>query len=165
MIESLLQICENLVIMHENSDGGNLYSKEYSHDNQITRAASVINQTCFYGRSIGFQYVESLKSLFRFLAVALASFSESYYMKGAMALKTTNYFLKQPTYFMDPELCARRIMNVSRNCDVKFCKVSDKTFLITREKIKNVSFSSHGGGWQSQSLCKSFLNLSVIKLR
>lgn len=126
MIESLTQILENLVQMHENSDNGNLYSKEYSHDNQITRAASVINQICFYGRSIGFQYADSLKSLLRYITVACASFSESYYMKGALALKTTSYFLKQPSYFMDPELCARRIINVSRNCDVKFCKVSKK---------------------------------------
>jgi Hormone-sensitive lipase (HSL) N-terminus len=119
----MTQICENLVIMHENSVDGNLYSKEYSHDNLITRSAQVINQTCFYGRSIAFHYTDSLRSLMRYLAVALASFSEAYYMKGAMALKTTNYFLRQPTYFLDPELCARRIMNVSRNCDVKFCKV------------------------------------------
>lgn len=39
----------------ENSNDGNLYSQEYSHDNLITRNAKVINQTCFYGRAIGFQ--------------------------------------------------------------------------------------------------------------
>lgn len=123
MIESLGQIMEKLLVMHENSDDGNLYSKEYSHDNLITRYADVINQTCFYGRSIGFQFVDSLKTLLRYINVALASFSESYYMNRALVMKTANYFLKQPVYFMDPELCARRIMNVSRNCDIKFCKV------------------------------------------
>lgn len=123
MIESLVQIFENLILMHKNSDDGNLYSKEYSHDNLITRNADLINQTCFYGRSIGFQYVDSLKTILRYINVALASFSESYYMNSALVMKTTSYFLKQPIYFMDPELCARRIMNVSRNCDVKFCKV------------------------------------------
>lgn len=44
LIESLFQICENLIKMHENSANGNLYSKEYSHDNLITRGAKVINQ-------------------------------------------------------------------------------------------------------------------------
>lgn len=53
MTESLVMIFENLLLMHKNSDDGNLYSKEYSHDNLITRNADVINQTCFYGRSIG----------------------------------------------------------------------------------------------------------------
>jgi hypothetical protein len=110
--------------MHENSDVGNLYSKEYSHDNFITRSAKVTNLTCFYGRSVGFQFVDSIKSILKFLNVTLACFSEAYFSNGFKFMKTTNYFLKHPSYFMDPEMCARRIVNVSYNADVRFCKVN-----------------------------------------
>lgn len=42
-----------------------------------------------------FQFVESLRPILKYVNVALASFSESYYMNSAMVMKTTNYFIKQ----------------------------------------------------------------------
>lgn len=110
--------------MHENSDEGNLYSKEYSHDNLITRNAKVINQTCFYGRAIGFQYVDSLKPILRFLAVSMASFSEAYFSTGYKFVRSTSSLFGSSKYFLDPELCAQRIVNVSHNAAIRFCKVS-----------------------------------------
>lgn len=124
MIKSIYQICTDLIKMHNNSDVGNLYSKEYTHDNLITRSAKVIDQTCFYGRSVGFQFGDSMRNILKFLSVTLACFSEAYFSNGFKFMKTTNYFLKHPSYFMDPEMCARRIINVSHNADVRFCKVS-----------------------------------------
>jgi hormone-sensitive lipase len=135
LIESILLICEDLIKMHKNSENGNLYSHEYSHDNLITRAAKVVNQTCFYGRAIGFQFVESLRSILKFLAVSLACFSEAYFTDSYMIVKTTNFFLKHPSYFMDPEMCARRIMNVSHNADVMFCKVIESVVKIISLKF------------------------------
>jgi hormone-sensitive lipase len=136
MIESLYQICADLIKMHENSDRGNLYSKEYSHDNLITRSAKVTNQTCFYGRSVGFQFVDSMKSILKFLSVTLACFSEAYFSNGFKFMRTTNYFLKHPSYFMDPEMCARRIINVSHNADVRFCKVNNHVTLFALQFIE-----------------------------
>ena len=124
IFESLLQICENLVTMHKNSGDGNLYSKEYSHDNLITRNAKLINQTCFHGRAIGFQYCDSMKPILRFLAVSMASFSESYFSTGSKILRSTNSLFTSSKYFLDPELCAQRIINVSRNAPIDFCKVN-----------------------------------------
>lgn len=110
--------------MHENSTKGNLYSNEYSHDNLITRNAKVINQTCFYGRAIGFQYVDSMKPILRFLAVSMAGFSESYFSTGFKLLRSTSSLFTSSKYFLDPELCAHRIVNVSHNADIDFCKVN-----------------------------------------
>lgn len=110
--------------MHQNSDDGNLYSKEYSHDNLITRNVKLINQTCFYGRAIGFQYCESLKPILRFLAVSLAGFSEAYFSTGYKLLRSTSSLFTSSKYFLDPELCAHRIVNVSYNADIGFCKVN-----------------------------------------
>lgn len=123
IFESLLQICQNLIIMQENSDDGNLYSKEFSHDNLITRNAKVINQTCFYGRAIGFQYCDSMKPVLRFLAVSMASFSEAYFSTGFKLMRTTSSLFGSSKYFLDPELCAQRIINVTANAEIRFCKV------------------------------------------
>lgn len=124
IFESLLQICEHLITMHKNSSDGNLYSKEYSHDNLITKNAKVINQACFHGRAIGFQYCDSLKPILRFLAVSMASFSESYFSTSSTIIKSTNSLFTSSKYFLDPELCAQRIINVSRNAPIDFCKVN-----------------------------------------
>lgn len=55
MIESLFQVGEGLLEMHKIAEYGTLYAKNCHHDNIITRAAKVINQECFYGRSAAFQ--------------------------------------------------------------------------------------------------------------
>lgn len=130
--------------MHKNSENGNLYSNEWSHDNLITRGAKYINQICFYGRAIGFQYVESMRSILRFLAVSMACYSEAYFSSGLLFMKTTNYFLKHPSYFLDPEMCARRIINVSHNADVMFCKVSTGLNIISNINNFTLPFSHFG---------------------
>lgn len=110
--------------MHENSSDGNLYSNEYSHDNLITRNAKVINQTCFHGRAIGFQYVDSMKPILRFLAVMMASYSETYFSSGFnKLLKSSSSLFTGSKYFLDPEYCAQRIINVTFNAEIDFCKV------------------------------------------
>lgn len=119
--------------MHENSEDGNLYSKEYSHDNLITRNAKVINQVCFYGRAIGFQYCDSMKPILRFLAVSMSSFSESYYSTGFRLLRSTNSLFASSKYFLDPEHCAQRIVNISHNAEIDFCKVNRDLWMFNKQ--------------------------------
>lgn len=117
--------------MHKNSNDGDLYSKEYSHDNLITRGAKYINQVCFYGRAIGFQYCNSMKPILRFLAISIASFSESYFSNRSQIVKSTSSIFTSSKYFMDPELCAQRIISVSQNAKIDFCKVKHKVTSLT----------------------------------
>lgn len=124
IFESLFQICENLIKMHRNSVDGNLYSSETTHDNLITRNAKVINQACFYGRAIGFQYCNSMKPILRFLAVSMAGYSESYFSTGFSLLGSTSSLFTSSKYFLDPEYCAQRIVNISHNAGIDFCKVN-----------------------------------------
>lgn len=137
IFESIFQICENLIKMHENSEDGNLYSKEYSHDNLITRNAKVINQVCFYGRAIGFQYCDSMKPILRFLAVSMSSFSESYYSTGFRLLRSTNSLFASSKYFLDPEHCAQRIVNISHNAEIDFCKVNRDLWMFNKQIVAN----------------------------
>lgn len=55
MVESLFQIGEGLIGMHEIAENGTLYARSCHYDNIISRSAKFVNQECFYGRSIGFQ--------------------------------------------------------------------------------------------------------------
>lgn len=54
MMENLVIIGEGLIGMHKIADRGMLFARRCHYDNIITRAAKVVNQECFYGRSIGF---------------------------------------------------------------------------------------------------------------
>lgn len=64
MVDALLKIGECLAEMHQIADNGMLFAKRCHHDNLLTRAASVINSECFYGRAAGFQVCAILFSRF-----------------------------------------------------------------------------------------------------
>lgn len=52
----------------------------------------------------------------------MAGFSEAYYSNGGKLVKATSSMWTSGKYFMDPELRARRIVNISQNSSVDFCK-------------------------------------------
>lgn len=110
--------------MHKDSEYGDLYANDNSHENYISKAATVINQTCFYGRAIGFQYCDSIKPILKFINISMASFSEGYFSNSHKIFKTTTSILTSSKFFLDPELCAQRIVNVTHNSNINFCKVS-----------------------------------------
>lgn len=51
----------------------------------------------------------------------MASFSETYYSSGGF-VATANSFLAGSKFLVDPELRARRIVNISQYAGVEFCK-------------------------------------------
>lgn len=51
----------------------------------------------------------------------MASFSETYYSSGGF-VATANSFLTGGKFLLDPELRARRIVNISQYASVDFCK-------------------------------------------
>lgn len=52
----------------------------------------------------------------------MAIFSEAYYNNGSFFSKATSSFWTSGRYVIDPEIRARRIVNISQNADVDFCK-------------------------------------------
>lgn len=103
---------------------GDLFPNINQTPHDIIQRADSINQYAFYGRCLGFQYCESIKPVLKFIAISMASFSEGYYSTNGKFIKATNSMFTSGKYLLDPELRARRIVNISQNSSVDFCKVS-----------------------------------------
>lgn len=64
-----------------------------------------------------------MQSVLKFLAICMAGFSEAYYKEGTKFSKTTSSMWTSGKYYWNPELRARRIVNISQNAEIDFCKV------------------------------------------
>ncbi|KAJ8937288.1 hypothetical protein NQ318_020338 [Aromia moschata] len=103
-------------------DKGNLFVREEHTPEELLKKYGEINQHCFYGRNLGFQYCDSLKNILQFIALSMTLFSEVYYSQGSTFSKATNSVMSTTKYITDPEQRARRIVNISQNAEVDFCK-------------------------------------------
>lgn len=124
MLASLITFLRHSALLHSWSEDGNLFPKKEQSPEEILERAREINQFAFYGRCLGFQYCDSIKPVLKFIAILMASFSESYYSDNGKFVKTTNSMFNSGKYLFDPELRARRIVNISQHSSVDFCKVS-----------------------------------------
>lgn len=124
LLGSLITILNHLITFHSWSENGNLFptKKEHTPDEILQRALG-INQFAFYGRTMGFQYFESVKPVLKFISISMAGYSESYYSRNSTIIKATNSMFTTGKYFFDPELRSRRIVNLSQNASIDFCKV------------------------------------------
>ncbi|XP_072760681.1 hormone-sensitive lipase-like [Anoplolepis gracilipes] len=75
-----------------------------------------INQYCFYGRWMGFQFCSSIEKVFRKIMFAMTSYSERYYNNGTVFERCGNVI----KYLLDPEVRACRIINMSQYADIFF---------------------------------------------
>ncbi|ALC41362.1 CG11055 [Drosophila busckii] len=124
---SLCTCLQYLLILRQWSSGtGDLFASGQHTAEQLFELGDTINQYCFYGRCLGFQYGDSIRGVLRFLGIGMASYSETYYSQadnGSSALiKTTRSLWSSGKYLMNPELRARRIVNISQNAKIDFCK-------------------------------------------
>lgn len=113
-----------------------LFATEHANPKELIAQTEEINQYCFYGRSLGFQYSETLRGILQFISLSMAIFSEAYYSEGSILSKATTSLLTSTRYLSDPDLRGRRIVNISRNADVHFCKAF--WFLSEGELMKHV---------------------------
>lgn len=71
---------------------------------------------------VHFQFCESMRNILKFISLSMAIFSEAYYNSGSFLSKATSSMWTSGKYMLDPETRARRIVNISQNADVDFCK-------------------------------------------
>lgn len=121
LIESLHQICRNLLLIHDISRDGNLYSDDRFNSNIITNSLKVIDQACFHGRTSGFQFADSMKPIIRFLDVAMTSYSAYFFTKGSFFAKATNFLIAFTNYSLNPEACTERYIDATHNGSIDFC--------------------------------------------
>lgn len=60
--------------------------------------------------------------MLKFLGICLAGFSEAYYRDGNRIAKATSSMWTGGKYYWNPELRARRIVSLSQNAGIDFCK-------------------------------------------
>lgn len=130
LLGALIPIFSHLINFHSWSEEGNLFptKKEHTPDEILERALG-INQYAFYGRAMGFQFFESIKPVLKFISISMAGYSESYYSRNSTIIKATNSMYTTGKYFFDPELRSRRIVALSQNASIDFCKVKGILFL------------------------------------
>lgn len=121
LLASLCTCLKHCHTLREWSTPGELFPDSHSVEELLGKAAT-INQFCFYGRCLGFQFCESMRPLLKFISIAMAGFSEGYYSQGGKISKATSSMYTSTKYMLDAELRARRIVNISQHSSVDFCK-------------------------------------------
>ncbi|XP_055700252.1 hormone-sensitive lipase isoform X2 [Phlebotomus papatasi] len=120
LLASLCAILDHLMTLRTWSSEGSLFSDHTAEE--LLAHGGAINQYCFYGRCLGFQFHESIRGALKFVSSCMAGFSEGYYSEGNRLSKTTSSMWTSGKFLLDPELRARRVVNLSQNSDVHFCK-------------------------------------------
>ncbi|XP_026493830.1 hormone-sensitive lipase isoform X1 [Vanessa tameamea] len=111
---------------------GELFPIEPHSPEELFSQADTINQYCFYGRCLGFQFLPSMRGILKGISICMAGFSEAYYSHGNLISSVWT----GGQYLIDPEMRARRIVNISQSASVEFCKAF--WFLAESEIMKRV---------------------------
>ncbi|CAH0400219.1 unnamed protein product [Chilo suppressalis] len=111
---------------------GELFPTEPHSPEELFSQADTINQYCFYGRCLGFQFLPSMRGILKGISICMAGFSEAYYSHGNLISSVWT----GGQYLIDPEMRARRIVNISQSASVEFCKAF--WFLAESEIMKRV---------------------------
>lgn len=101
---------------------GDLFPQENVSPDDIWTRTQDINQYCFYGRNLGFQFCDSMKYVLRFVGLSMVIYSEAYYHEGNMVSRATNSVMTTTKFLADPEERAKRIVNISKNASIEFLK-------------------------------------------
>ncbi|KAL1138731.1 hypothetical protein AAG570_008793 [Ranatra chinensis] len=105
-------------LMSWNTSGGLFPTDHHLLEELLVTGGVSINQYCFYGRHLGFQFCESIAIILKALAILMASFSEVYYGGNRIMDSLWN----GGKYLIDTELRAKRIVNISQYASAEFCK-------------------------------------------
>ncbi|KAL6722562.1 hypothetical protein Aduo_017676 [Ancylostoma duodenale] len=90
----------------------------YDKYHEMLRGLEQLDSTCFYGRPLGFQFSPSVNRIFRLIGIVLASYSLSW-EKGHGPIGS---IINTGRFFLSPEQRASRIIKVTKEADIDFCK-------------------------------------------
>lgn len=80
LLSSLCTCMKHLLILHDwSKDSGDLFACGKHSAEELFEMGETINQYCFYGRCLGFQYGDSIRGVLRFISISMAGFSETFY--------------------------------------------------------------------------------------
>ncbi|XP_044730297.1 hormone-sensitive lipase [Chrysoperla carnea] len=123
LLASLQQCLEYLRTLSKWSSVGELFPRENHTPYDLLSTQTHINQYCFYGRCLGFQFCEAMSNVLKVIILCMTSFSEIYFNRSnSLFSKATNSMWVSGRYILDPELRAKRVVNLSQNAPIDFCK-------------------------------------------
>ncbi|WKY16774.1 hypothetical protein Q1695_001415 [Nippostrongylus brasiliensis] len=117
LIDSLPLCIENQASMPSGSLFPPLHGS-YEKYHEMLRGLGQLDPTCFYGRPLGFQFSPSVNRIFRVIGIVLASYSLSW-EKGHGPIGS---IINTGRFFLSPEQRASRIVKVTKEADIDFCK-------------------------------------------
>ncbi|EDO39376.1 predicted protein, partial [Nematostella vectensis] len=94
-----------------------------SIDSQVMIEAEQMDRECFYGRTLGFQYMPSLRQFLHMVCVLMASFAEGFdrHKTSPIALMTASV-LHTGKYTVNPEMRAKKIIKLTEKTNMDFCQ-------------------------------------------
>lgn len=91
---------------------------DYSQYFSVLKTLETLDSTCFYSRPLGFQFCPSVSKMFKIIGILLATYSLTW-EKGNGAFGS---LIKSAKFLLSPEERASRIIKITREADVEFCK-------------------------------------------
>nr|CAD2147274.1 unnamed protein product [Meloidogyne enterolobii] len=92
-------------------------NSDYQQYNIMFRGIENLDASCFYGRSLGFQFSPSITRIFRFIGLILATYSLSW--ESSVALSS---LIRGGRMLLNPEQRAKHIIKVTREASIGFCR-------------------------------------------
>lgn len=90
----------------------------YDGHQKVLSELEKLDSSVFYGRPLGFQFCPSITRIFRVIGVVLATYSLSW-EKGHGPIGS---IINSGRFFLSPEQRASRIIKVTKEADIDFCK-------------------------------------------
>eukprot|EP00795_Rhopilema_esculentum_P016826 gene16826-8294_t len=106
-------------------DQDSLFADEERYPDEVDGLMSdfeTISRECFYGRSFGFQFSPALQQSLNVVAVALAAYGDGFKRHNGETARALSSVLHSGKYVVDPELRAKRIVELTQHVSMPFCK-------------------------------------------
>uniref|UniRef100_A0A915EKV5 Hormone-sensitive lipase n=1 Tax=Ditylenchus dipsaci TaxID=166011 RepID=A0A915EKV5_9BILA len=91
---------------------------EYGQFNNVLKGIESLDASCFYGRLLGFQFIPSVTRVFRIIGIILATYSLTWESRSA----AIGSLINSGKMLLNPEQRAVRIIKVTREADIEFCR-------------------------------------------
>lgn len=124
----LSQIFDALIQVHREKTNKTLFTYCTDLDTLLSGTGKSMNQKCFYGDNLGFQFCQSMHLIVKFLVVAMASYSNYFFSKSSLAVKIFNFQVAFTKYFYSSEERATKFLKTCKKSTTEFCRV--RCFLI-----------------------------------
>ncbi|KAL7075621.1 hypothetical protein ACQ4LE_005412 [Meloidogyne hapla] len=121
ILRFLILAYQQVVSLLDVLDGSSLFpplDSDYQQYNIMFRGIENLDASCFYGRSLGFQFSPSITRIFRVIGLILATYSLSWETSSA-ALSS---LISSGRMLLNPEQRAKHIIKVTREASIGFCR-------------------------------------------